>query len=111
MNLQIDIFNNKKLKAMTNMTEQQSLQIIREMIATSKGNIRENSFFYLLWGWLVLIASLSHYVLIRLHIPNAYLPWPILMSVGGIVSVVAGYRLGKRATVITVIDKAMMYLW
>jgi len=96
---------------MNTMTEQNSMKIIREMIATSKGNLKENSFFYLLWGWLVLVASLSHYVLIRMNYEHAYLPWPILMTIGGIASVVQGIRLGKRSSVTTIIDKAMMYLW
>ncbi len=96
---------------MNTMTEKESLKIIHEMITASKGNIKENSFFYLLWGWLVLIASLTHYLLLRLNIEYAYLPWPILMSAGAVVSVIAGYRLGKKSTVITIIDKAIMYLW
>ncbi len=96
---------------MNTMTEQDSMKIIREMIATSKGNLKENSFFYLLWGWLVLVASLSHYFLIRINFEYAYLPWPILMTIGGIASVVQGIRLGKRSSVTTIIDKAMMYLW
>ena len=48
----------------TNLTQQQSLKIIQEMIATSKNNLKDNSFFFLLWGWLVLIASLSNFALI-----------------------------------------------
>jgi hypothetical protein len=93
------------------MTEKESLQIIQEMISTSKGKIKDNSFFYLLWGWLVLVASLSNYFLLQINYEYAFIPWPILMTIGGIASGIAGYRLGKKANVITVIDKAMMYLW
>jgi hypothetical protein len=96
---------------MNSMTEKESLKIIQEMIATSKGNLKDNSFFYLLWGWLVLVASLSHYFLLRIGWEHAYLPWPVLMSLGAIVSVIAGYRLGKKMKVITIIDKAIIYLW
>lgn len=97
----------------TKLTEQESLKIIQEMIATSKSKLKDNSFFFLLWGWLVLIASLSHYALLRftgLH-EYAYLPWPILMLGGAIVSVIAGIRMGKRAKVISHIDKLIIYLW
>jgi len=96
---------------MGTLTEKESLKIISEMISTAKGNLKDNAFFYLLWGWLVLVASLSNYVMLQLHLQYAYLPWPVLMTIGGIASVVAGYRLGKRKRVITVIDKAMIYLW
>jgi len=96
---------------MATMTQQESLQIIQEMISTSKGKIKDNSFFYLLWGWLVLIASLTHYFLLQINYEYAYIPWPVLMTIGGITSAIAGYRLGKKAKVITIIDKAMVYLW
>ncbi len=95
----------------TKFTEQQSLKIIQEMIATSKNNLKDNSFFYLLWGWLVLVASVSHFILIRVGWEYAFLPWPVLMSAGAIVSVIAGYRLGKKARVISHVDKMIIYLW
>jgi hypothetical protein len=96
----------------TNLTEQDSMKIIQEMIATSKNKIKDNSFFYLLWGWLVLIASLSHYFLLRLNYHEyAYLPWPILMFGGMVASIIAGIRLGKKAKVISHFDKMMIYLW
>lgn len=95
----------------TNLTEQQSLKIIQEMIATSKNNLKDNSFFYLLWGWLVLIASLSHFVLIKMQWEYAFLPWPVLMTAGGVASAFAGYRLGKNAKVVSHVDKMMGFLW
>ncbi|MEZ5084593.1 MAG: hypothetical protein R2750_14305 [Bacteroidales bacterium] len=95
----------------TNLTQQQSLKIIQEMIATSKNNLKDNSFFFLLWGWLVLIASLSHFALLQIGWQYAYLPWPLLMFSGGIISVIAGYRLGKKAQVISHVDKMIIYLW
>jgi hypothetical protein len=95
----------------TNLTEQQSIRIIQEMIATSKNNLKDNSFFYLLWGWLVLSASLTHFILIQVHWEYAFLPWPVLMMTGGIISVVAGYRLGKKARVVSHVDKMIIYLW
>lgn len=97
----------------TNLTERESFKIIQEMIATSRNKIKNNSFFFLLWGWLVLIASLSHYTILRFNISHeyAYLPWPILMLGGMIVSIIAGIRLGKHAKVISHFDKMMMFLW
>lgn len=96
---------------MNEMTEQDGLKIIREMIATSKGNLKENSFFYLLWGWLVLVASLTHYFLLQIEYEHPYIPWPVLMTAGGVISLIQGVRIGKRSNVITLIDKAMIYLW
>ena len=93
------------------ITEKESLQVIYEMIETSKANLRGNSFFYLLWGWLVLLASLSHFALLQINYEHAYLPWPILMFSGGIVSGIAGYKLGKKTSTRTHTDTTMIYLW
>ncbi|MCB0806457.1 MAG: hypothetical protein KDC05_11715 [Bacteroidales bacterium] len=96
---------------MNTMTEKESLRIIHEMIATSKGNLKDNSFFYLLWGWLVLIASLSHFILEQFKYDQPYLVWPLLMGTGAVVSVIAGIRIGKKAKVVTLVDRSIMYLW
>jgi len=93
------------------LTEQQSLKIIQEMIATSKNNLKDNSFFYLLWGWLVLAASITHFVLIQVNWEYAFIPWPVLMSAGAIISVIAGYRMGKKAKVVSHVDIMIIYLW
>ncbi len=95
----------------TKLTNEESLGIIHQMIATSKNNLKDNSFFFLLWGWLVLAASLSHFVLLQLQWSYAFLPWPILMNLGVIISIVAGYRMGKKTKVMSHIDKMMIYLW
>ena len=92
--------------------EQDSLRVITEMIENSKSNLKDNSFFYLLWGWLVLIASITNFVLLKMgHYNIAWIPWPILMFGGGIVSGIAGYRIGKKAKAKTMFDTAMAYLW
>jgi hypothetical protein len=95
----------------TKFNEQDSLRVIHEMIENSKAKISDNGFFYLLWGWLVLIASISNFILLKIEFEQAWLPWPILMIGGGIVSGIAGYRIGKKAKVITFFDKAIIYLW
>jgi len=89
----------------------EKIDIIFEMIENSRTNIRDNAFFYLLWGWLVLAASLIHFTLMQMGIYYSYLAWPVLMTIGMIVSVIAGVRLGKRSAYITHIDKAVIYLW
>jgi len=89
----------------------EKLKVIYDMIENSKTRIRENAFFFLLWGWLVLLASLSHFIMMRMGIFYSFLAWPVIMSVGMIVSVIAGIRMGKRSGYITHIDTAVIYLW
>ncbi len=96
----------------TTFNEKDSLRVITEMIENSKSNFKDNSFFYLLWGWLVLIASVINFTLLQMgHFEIAWIPWPILMFGGGIVSGIAGYRMGKKAKAKTMFDTAMAFLW
>ncbi len=89
----------------------EKLDVIFGMIENSKTNIRDNAFFYLLWGWLVLLASLLHFTLMKLGVGYSYLVWPVIMTGGSIASVIAGIRLGRRASYITYLDKAIIFLW
>jgi len=91
--------------------QQNSLQLIQEMIETSKTNYSENAVFFLLWGWLVLAASIIHFILLKIGYMYSFLPWPILMTAGAIASGIIGARIGKRSTVWSYIDKMMVYLW
>ena len=95
----------------TKMTEQESLKIITEMIESSRSKIRDNGFYYLLWGWLMLSASVLNFVLVTAGYDKPWLPWPVLMAAGMVVSVIAGYRQGREARVMTWFDKTMIYLW
>jgi hypothetical protein len=101
--------NNINMEAQENYTEK--IDVILTMIENSKTNIKDNAFFYLLWGWLVLAASLTHFTLMQLGIAYSFLAWPVLMTIGTIISIIAGIKLGKRSSYITHLDKAIIFLW
>ncbi|MEL6674118.1 MAG: hypothetical protein AAFR61_18075 [Bacteroidota bacterium] len=70
---------------MSSLPPQASLDIIRDMIQTARGALKDNGQYLLLWGWLVLIASLAHFVLlVPLEIRNGLesLPWLGLPLIG-----------------------------
>ena len=52
-------------------TPEQSLQLIRTMIEKVKQDVTENSFFLLLWGWLVFAAAILHYAFIMAYVKAA----------------------------------------
>jgi hypothetical protein len=92
------------------MSGEESLRLITEMIQTAKSGLRDNGFFYLFWGWLVFVASLSQYILLVV-LKSDYngIPWLILMPLGGIVSAVYGARKKKAMRVKTYLDQFMGY--
>jgi hypothetical protein len=94
-----------------NLNELESLRLIESMIASAKTDIHDNGFRYLLWGWLVFVASLSQYILLTVvKYPYHYMVW-MLMPVGGIISGIYGYRERKNAKVKTYIGEFLGYLW
>ena len=75
---------------------EQSLQLIRSMIEKVKQDFSDNSFFLLLWGWLILIAALLHYGLMTFS--NFKQPWMAwsLMWVGAVISIYYAIRSERK---------------
>jgi len=92
------------------ISEQEGFLLIQQMIQATKTRISEDGFMYLLWGWLVLIASLTQFVLIQMQSNYNGLAW-LLMPVGAVISVVYSRRQSKSQTVRTYVDEFMGYLW
>lgn len=95
------------------VNEKESLRIIEEMIASVKQDYREDDVPFILWGWLVFIAAISHYILYaHFRYEHHYMPWYILMPLGGIISFIYSLRKRKKKKEAkTYIDQFMKYLW
>lgn len=90
----------------------EQLKLIEEMITQSRMSISEGSIFYLIWGWLVVVAAAANYYLLEVaNYQYHWLVWPILMSLGGIISGIVGYRQDRKSRVRTYVDRAINYLW
>lgn len=80
-----------------NLSPQESLRVIRETIDLAKHSFRENGFHFLLWGWLVVIASLVHYYLAEIqHAERPDMAWMIMVVVGIPVAFFYEWRRSKR---------------
>lgn len=78
------------------MTEQESLQIITNMINTVRKDASDNGHMLLLWGYAVLIAALGHYLFAyHLDIQQGYLFW-LLMPLCGIITAIVAYRDSRK---------------
>lgn len=91
------------------MSNEESLRIIRSMIESTKQDLRDNGSWFLLWGWLVFIACITHYVLMEVGYDQPYLAW-ILMPIGGVISFIKGMREEKSQKVKTQIDEFMKHV-
>jgi len=93
-------------------SHEDGLKTIYAMIASTRNTIGENYLFYLIWGYLVALACISEYILIKIVQYNLhYMVWPVLMGFGMILSGVLTIRRQKRSTYKSVIGNIMSYLW
>lgn len=96
---------NKKLH------EEKSLDIITEMINRAKGNIQSEYVFFLIWGWIVALASFLHYGLIKFtNIEHPELAWTLII-IGVIFSAWYGYKIGRKQKVRTYSDRIYSNIW
>ena len=90
---------------------EESLQIIEKMINRTKGNLYENSFYFLLWGWIVLFGILGHTILANFtDYSKPYLVWLIIIP-GIIANTIYGIRQGKKKGISSHLDLVSFMIW
>lgn len=99
------------MKEEQNLTSEQRIAIIEQMIHTAKGNISDGSFHFLLWGWVVALANLGHYLaVVYTNYSHPELIWIICIP-AAIISGIYGYKQGEKAIVSTYTDRISKWLW
>ena len=93
-----------------NLSAQQSLDIITSMIQEAKGKAQRNGFYFLFWGWVVVLANLGMYTLTQMDYRHPYIVWVITIP-AWIFSLYRGYRQGKSESVTTHFDTVSIWLW
>ncbi len=93
------------------MSPQESMALINSMINRARRRYKDNSFFFLLWGWIVLVASGSHFYFLEFtDYPYPYIGWS-LNIIGAIASVIRSIKDAKKAVVSSYADRIYGYLW
>ena len=89
----------------------ESLSIIQNMISAAKNNLTDDGFHFLLWGFLVILASFAQYGLAALNYQANYLPWYIMPVVGIPLAIIYEWRKKKHEKVKSHFDRLFGYLW
>jgi hypothetical protein len=93
------------------MTGEESLKIITEMINRTKVNIRQGSFHLLFWGWLLIVCSLSAWLMAKFTgYSHPYYVW-FLVIPGAFVSMIYGFVNGRKEKVHTYAEGLYMWTW
>lgn len=93
------------------LTGEESLKIITEMISKTKVSIRQGSFHLLFWGWLILVCSLSEYLLYKFtDYANSWYVWLFVIP-GVFVSMAYGFIKGRKEQVHTYASTLYVWTW
>ncbi|MFM7853573.1 MAG: hypothetical protein ACKO96_17040 [Flammeovirgaceae bacterium] len=92
------------------LSPQQSLDLITAMINQAKGNVRNNSFFFLFWGWVIVIAHIGSFSLQQIDFDYPYAVW-LVIPFAWIVTVVYSIRQARKTKSTTHIDKINSAVW
>jgi hypothetical protein len=99
------------MKEQKEFTPQESLELIKNMIESTKGKVADDSFYFLFWGWLVFACCLIQYIMkVQLQMEQHYWVW-FLMPIGGVITAIYGSKKAKTVKVKGFVDDAMNYLW
>ncbi len=92
------------------LSQAESLQIIQSMIDIAKNDVKADAFIFLLWGYLVFIASVTQFIMEMINMPNSSIVW-LLMPVGGIVTIIYSFRKNKKSRTKTAVTESLKYTW
>lgn len=102
------------------LTPEESFDVINKAIANFKINYKEGSKVFLLWGWILALASFSNFIILKiLHSREAYGlmgpyslgNWAVFCIIGFIIMFFMVRKINKDKKVISHIDKFVDNLW
>jgi hypothetical protein len=92
------------------LTAQQSLDIIAQMIQQAKGKVQLYNFYFLFWGWVIVIANLGMYTLTRIDYERPYIVWLITIP-AWLFTLYKASTMKKHRTTTSHFDKISGFLW
>lgn len=94
------------------LTKEESLALITDMIGQAKRNVAKGgSFYFLMWGSVVMLANLGHYLIETNNwYEHPYIVW-VLMIPAGIASMIYGAKQDRETKVKSHLDRLYSMIW
>jgi hypothetical protein len=94
------------------LSAQQSLTLIESMIRQAKGKASGNSFYYLLWGWVIAVCNFGMYFLTKFSPYPEYAPavWMLIIP-AWVVTMIYGARQVRSQGIVSHLDQVSKWLW
>lgn len=93
-----------------NITEQESLIIIQNMMNKTKEQLFDNSTLFLLWGFASLICAITQYILIKMQVLHSEAVW-IAMPIIAVIHIYIIVKKRKEIKIETYNGNALSALW
>jgi len=103
-----------------NLTPEESFDIINKAIANFKMNYRESAKVFLLWGWILTLASFSNFIILKiLYSKEAYGlmglfslgNWGVFCLIGFIILFFMERKINKEKKVYSYLESYIKKLW
>jgi len=92
------------------LTQEESLRIIHEMITAAKSDVKADAFIFLLWGYLVFVASISQFILAIMNVEHNDIVW-LLMPIGVVITIIYSFRKKRNEKTKTHVSEFLKYIW
>lgn len=102
--------NNNAMENQESMTAQESLELISRMIREAQVSVGKNSFYYLLWGWTIVIADIGVYTLLHMDVSKPFLVWLIIIPTW-VISFVKGFSDRNKEKSSTLLNRVNGLMW
>lgn len=99
-----------EIKSNTEFSHEDSLKTIESMIHLAKGKVNNNSFYFILWGWVIFTGSLLTFILLKINYPNPNMAWSVVI-IGVVGSMFKGIKQGKTSNISSHLDKIYNGIW
>mgnify|MGYP006185061933 FL=1 len=94
------------------LSTRDSLQLIESMINKAQNRFSENGHLYLLWGWVVLICSITSFVTIYFYGSGKMIMYVWMLTIPTVIyQMIYLARVKKNTTVRTYTDEINSYVW
>lgn len=94
------------------LTKEESLELITNMIGQAKRNVAKGgSFYFLLWGWVIMLANLGHYSIEKYQLyDHPYIVWSLIVP-AAIISIWYSAKQEREARVVSHYDRIYGTIW
>ncbi|MDX1642281.1 MAG: hypothetical protein R3220_11320 [Balneolaceae bacterium] len=88
-----------------------ALNVIEEMVNSSRYKMKNEAKYFLLWGWMVFAAAVLQFVLLNVGVSNSWIAWPVMMGLAAVIYVGMIWSSKQESRATSYIDRINRYLW